>query len=58
MSSYTGICVQRLNDGTIHTVQVEDTAGLRLPLDAETYTSRNCSPPIDSLPDCVSEQES
>jgi hypothetical protein len=50
-SSYTGLYVQRLSDGTIHNVKVVDTAGHSIPLDPDTYTERDVKPPIDQLPD-------
>ncbi|WPH22328.1 hypothetical protein [Variovorax paradoxus] len=51
MSSYTGLYVQRLEDGTIHSVQVVDTGGNSIPLDPETYIERGVKPPIGTLPD-------
>lgn len=51
MSSYTGLYVQRLGSGVIHSVQVVDTAGNSIPLDPETYIERQVRPPIDDLPE-------
>jgi hypothetical protein len=51
MSSYTGIYVQRLSSGEIHSVQVKDTAGNSIPLDPAVYVQRGIQPPIDQLPD-------
>lgn len=50
-SSYTGLYVQRLKDGTIVNVQVVDTAGGNYALDPHIYIQRGCKPPIDELPD-------
>lgn len=49
-SSYKGLYVQHLSDGSIHSVQVVDTAGNSIPLDPETYAEREVQPPIDQLP--------
>lgn len=51
MTSYIGLYVQRLEDGTIHGVQVVDTGGNSLSLDPEIYIQRGIEPPIDQLPD-------
>lgn len=51
MSSYTGLYVQRLDNGTVFSVQVVDTAGNSLPLEPDTYVQRGIKPPIESLPD-------
>ena len=50
-SSYTGLYVQRLNDGKIHSVQVVDTGGNSIPLAPDIYVQRDVKPPIDKLPD-------
>jgi hypothetical protein len=50
-SSYTRLYVQRLSDGTIHSVQVVDTGGNSIPLDPDTYIKRDVKPLIDQLPD-------
>ena len=57
MSSYKGLYVQRLSDGTIHSVQVEDSAGNSLPLDPQEYVRRGIKPDIDQLPDVESYQK-
>lgn len=51
MSSYTGLYVQRSDNGDIHSVQVVDTGGNSLPLDPQTYIDRGIQPSIDQLPD-------
>lgn len=51
MSSYTGLYVQRLSDGSIHGVQVRDTVGNENSLDPLEYLARAIQPPIDRLPD-------
>lgn len=51
MSSYTGLYVQRLNNGKIDSVQVVDPFGNSLPLDPETYIKRQIKPSIEQLPD-------
>jgi hypothetical protein len=51
MSSYRGIYVQRLSDGTIHSVQVVDSAGNSIPLDPQVYLQRAIEPAMDALPD-------
>lgn len=51
MSSYTGLYVQRLSTGQIHSVQVRDTGGNALPLDPHEYIRRGINPPIEQLPD-------
>lgn len=51
-SSYKGVCVHFLSDGTIDHVSVEDISGNRLPLDLDDYISRGIQPPVDDLPDC------
>ncbi len=51
MSSYTGLYVQRYENGTIHSVQVADPFGNSLPLDPQEYIDRGVKPPIDLLPD-------
>jgi len=50
-SSYTGLYVQRLSDGKIHSVQVVDTAGNSIPLDPHIYIERDIKPPMEQLPD-------
>ena len=51
MSSYEGLYVQRLTDGTVHSVQVKDSAGNQLPLDPQEYIRRGIGPPLETLPD-------
>lgn len=51
MSSYTGLFVQRLSNGEIHSVQVADPSGNSLPLQPANYIQRQINPPIDQLPD-------
>ncbi len=50
-SSYKGLYVQRLSDGTIHSVQVVDPGGNSIPLDPQTYIDREVEPTIEKLPD-------
>ncbi len=50
LSSYTGLYVQRLNDGTVYSVQVTDPYGNELPLNPQDYIDRGIQPPIDQLP--------
>lgn len=50
-SSYKGLYVQRLSDGTIHSVQVVDTGGNSMPIAPEIYMQREVQPPLDQLPD-------
>lgn len=57
-SSYKGLYVQRLSDGTIHSVQVVDPGGNSIPLDPQTYIDRDVRPPIDELPDLEGYQKS
>jgi hypothetical protein len=49
-SNYTGLYVQRLENGTIYSVQVVDTAGNTLPLNPSTYIERAIQPAIELLP--------
>lgn len=51
MSDYKGIYVQRLNDGSIFNVKVEDSAGTSLTLDPQDYINRGIQPDIKQLPD-------
>ena len=51
MSSYTGLYVQRLSTGQIHSVQVRDTAGMDMALDPSVYQQRGILSPIEELPD-------
>lgn len=51
MSAYKGLYVQRLSDGLIHSVQVQDVGGIGLPLSPLDYVNREISPPIQTLPD-------
>ena len=50
-TSYKGIFVQKLTDGSIFAVQVEDPNGNSISLDPKSYTLRQIPPPIDQLPD-------
>ena len=49
--SIHGIYVQRLSNGTIHGVQVEDDAGNYWSISPEEYEARGYLPTINSLPD-------
>jgi hypothetical protein len=51
MSSYKGLSVSRLSDGTIVDVQVEESNGISLCLTPAVYKERGIQPPIQSLPD-------
>ena len=51
MSSYTGLYVQRLSNGEIASVQVDDPFGTSLPLEPQIYIKRQIKPPIEQLPD-------
>ena len=51
MSSYTGLYVQRLSNGIIHSVQVVDSGGNSLPLNPDIYIERQIKPSIGQLPD-------
>lgn len=51
MSSYTGLYVQRLNNGEIHSVQVTDPFDNLLTLEPAVYIQRQINPPIAQLPD-------
>ena len=51
MSTYVGLYVQRLSDGTIYNVQVRDAAGIELPLTPEQYRASGIRPELESLPD-------
>ncbi len=50
-SSYRGIFVYKLADGTIRSVQCEDTAGVGNEMPIDTYRERDIQPPAESLPD-------
>ena len=50
-TSYKGLFAQKLPDGSVVAVQVEDPNGNSLSLDPDTYTKRGVLPPIDQLPD-------
>jgi hypothetical protein len=50
-SSYKGLYVQRLADGTICSVQVVDTGGNSISLPPNIYIERDVKPPIEQLPD-------
>jgi len=54
MTSYKGICIHRLEDGSINHVQVEDPHGNQLSLSYAEYFQRKIQPPIDDLPECKS----
>ena len=49
-SVYTGLYVQKFENGEIHTVQVFDTTGNSMPLNVDVYIERNIKPEISSLP--------
>ena len=49
-SVYTGLYVQKFENGEIHTVQVFDATGNSMPLDVDVYIERNIKPEISSLP--------
>lgn len=51
MSSYTGLYVQRLSNGEIHSVQVTDSFDNLLTLEPAVYIQRQINPPIAQLPD-------
>jgi len=50
MSTYTGLYVQRLSDGTIFNVQVRDPSDHESGLTPEDYEAKGILPPIDQLP--------
>lgn len=50
MAIYKGLYVQRLSNGTIIGVQVENCNGMSLPLNPGAYVERGISPPIEMLP--------
>ena len=50
MSTYKGIFVQRLNDGTIYGVQVLEESGHEVTWKPGDYIERGIEPAIDSLP--------
>jgi hypothetical protein len=52
MSSYKGLFVHHLFDGSIDFVQVEDLNGNSLPLPPDEYVNRGIYPLINSLPNC------
>lgn len=47
MSGYTGLYVQRFEDGAIHSVQVKDSNGISIPLDPQIYIERGVKPQIE-----------
>jgi hypothetical protein len=51
MANVHGIWVNRLQDGRIDSVQVEDNAGQSWVLDAAEYDRRGWQPPKEQLPD-------
>jgi hypothetical protein len=51
MSTYVGLYVQRLENGSMHNVQVQDFAGNEIPLSPEEYDHRGIHPDIGELPD-------
>jgi hypothetical protein len=48
-SSYTGLYVQRLSNGTIYSVKVKDPNGNEYSLDPVEYVKQGIQPPIDQL---------
>jgi hypothetical protein len=50
-TNYTGLFAQKLSDGSVISVQVEEPNGNSLTLDPADYVSRGIQPPIDQLPD-------
>ena len=56
MSSYIGVHVNRLEGGTIDSVQVKDSAGIELPISPDEYKRRGIKPPIEELPEATSLQ--
>jgi hypothetical protein len=50
MTTYTGLYVSRLSDGTIYSVQVRDSTGVELPLNPEQYADRGVQPVMTLLP--------
>ena len=50
-SNYKGLYVQRLSNGTIFSVQVEDPHKHQISLEPDDYKARQIKPPIDQLPD-------
>jgi hypothetical protein len=50
-SSYRGIFAYKLEDGTIISVQCEDTAGNGNDVPIDIYRERDIQPPAESLPD-------
>jgi hypothetical protein len=50
-SSYRGIFVHKLPDGTIISVQCKDAAGNGNDVPIAIYRERNCQPPVETLPD-------
>ena len=50
VTSYTGLFVQKLSDGTIFSVQVTDPFGNSIPLEPDIYIEREIKPDIDKLP--------
>ena len=50
-SSYRGLFAHKLEDGTIVSVQCEDTFGNGNDLPIADYRARQIQPPAESLPD-------
>lgn len=50
-SSYRGLFAHKLDDGTIISVQCEDTAGNGNDVPIDVYRDRCIQPPAESLPD-------
>ena len=50
-SSYMGLYVQRLSDGTIRSVQVRNPYGHSFAMDPDLYLARDVQPPMEQLPD-------
>jgi hypothetical protein len=46
MNSYIGLYVQKLENGQIYSVQVQDTGGNTIPLEPRTYIERIWTPLI------------
>ena len=49
-SAYTGLYVQKFENGEIHSVQVFDTTGNIMPLDVDVYIEREIKTDIKTLP--------
>lgn len=50
ISVYTGLYVQRLENGEVHSVQVKDISGNSQSLPKDQYIQKNIQPAIEELP--------